>query len=276
MTTFVPESVSSTAATHWRCPARGYELISPSTGEVRAVNCKTWDCAMHRRMLQWQWHERMKRARFTLFWTFTRVPEDLRQAQRAWHALRRWLYRNGVTAYVRATEWSPGLGLKHWHVMTAGKAFISRRGLDKYLPSIGLGSVNHVRSIDDEKAAAGYLLKYVSKSFGTDYRKRIRRLTCSRNLPAWEQLREVLFDKNDDSGMWTLVLKGGATDARRISEFETGLDERSEGNGRSGRTEMVEFSGWRSLLVGGTAVRDDGCQSRSGEPRDGPSRAGDG
>lgn len=216
----------------WRCKLANARLIDRNTGEIRGVDCGSWSCVEHGSKKAWRWRERVHRAEWRLMLTLSLVPEDRGEARVAWAKLARWLRRSkvkplgrkggpsrvvrGMTTYLRVLELGSERGMRHWHVLTTCE-YIDVYELSEYAVQSGLGEVVWVSVVNSVDGATYYLLGYVMKSLGVkDERTQgWRKVTVSRDIPAWPEhlARRFPWNPESDTGaQWELV---GSTDAPR-------------------------------------------------------------
>jgi len=195
----------------WECRLSTWRFMNRSTGELLPVDCKSWACSVHAPMLQWRWRKRVELVRWTLFWTFTLVPESRSEARRIWHNIRRWLRRRGMVTYLRSMEIGKG-GMRHWHVLLAGAARVEFAEVQALAVRNGLGSILWVTKVEDQARMASYVTKYATKGDGSGNEERFqgwRRLTISRDVAPWHVVRERLGQHlpagRDTSRGWKLL-----------------------------------------------------------------------
>jgi len=189
-------SEGETPSDRWVCPLQGNRLFNFVTGEVLAMDCKRWACVEHGPKLAWRWRQRVSMVPWKLMLTLTLVPEDQATARRAWQRVARWLRSEGMRTYLRVMELGDEHGMRHWHVLVDGPAFVDVRELSVYAEASGLGKVVYASRVKSREGATYYLLGYVFKSLGVENERQRgwRKLTVSRSIPSWEKVLEARHD----------------------------------------------------------------------------------
>jgi len=134
--------------------------------------------------------------------TLTRVPEDRKEAGRAWSKIVRWLRTRGVTTYLRVMELGGSNGMRHWHILVDGQRTIPQTELSSYAAKCGLGYVTWISKVHERSGAVWYLLGYVFKSLGVADERQAgwRKVTVSRNIPNWDRVLQARHDVRTGDG----------------------------------------------------------------------------
>lgn len=197
-TALVPREVDNSRV--WRCPYAGWRMLDKSTGESKEFDCKSWTCGVHGPLNKWRWEKRVSGVPWQLMLTITLVPEDRLKARVAWTRIARWLRVQGVTTYLRVMEHGRLHGMRHWHVLVQGTAYLESNALTLNCQAAGTGFA-WVTAVRDRDAAVKYLLKYLFKDLGLAKDARDagwRRVCASRNIAPWSLVQQRLAVNRGD------------------------------------------------------------------------------
>lgn len=209
----------------WDCRYQRYRLVDKSTGEAVEFDCKQWSCLVHGPRVAWRWKMRLGAVPWTHMVTLTLVPGDKGEARIAWQRVARWMRKETLLeSFVRVMEYGGRSGMRHWHILTIGRAW-KKADLGRLRDEsrkAGLGSRVHVGRVGDRYGAVAYLLKYALKDIGVlDARRRgWRCITSSRDISPYSRVLERLGKepKEKDFELW----KGETLEKTSGSEADSG------------------------------------------------------
>jgi len=273
-----PRGTDTNDVDRWTCPLDGMSLRNVGTGEIRKMDCKRWACIEHGPLLGWRWSQRIMGVPWTKMITLTAVPDDRKEAARAWDKMVRWLKLRGVRTYLRVMELGSAHGMRHWHILVDGTSSIPQVELSGYAARCGLGYITWISKVRERSGAVWYLLGYVFKSLGvSDERQRgWRKVTVSRNIPNWERVLEARHDipsADGNAADWAVVsgpnesLYHAYLDSDVMRPWKEGNADQFEpgrrGDGKA--TGVAKTPGARGAEPEGDRVRERGADTIVGE-----------
>jgi hypothetical protein len=198
----------------WTCRYRSWRMVAKASGESREFDCKSWRCSIHGPMNAWRWKKRLEMVPWQLMLTITLVPNDRDVAAKAWTELVRWLKEQGVRTYCRVLERGKLHGMRHYHILLHGAAYVDIGDISAKCGEVGFGKHCWVTRVGHAAGALRYILKYLFKDLGLEDSREDRgwrRICVSRNILAWPRIaeaRRVALGVDAPDGEY-LLWKGG-------------------------------------------------------------------
>lgn len=137
------------------------------------TRCKLWRCPTCGPILARQWQTRIAAAKPTRFMTLTCDPAHFPTPGHAYDAMKAALpklvriLRQRAGAFEYAATWElHESGYPHLHLLCKG-VYLPKSMIRYHWNALGIGYIVHIRQVDDDKQAAWYVTKYVTKTLTT-------------------------------------------------------------------------------------------------------------
>ncbi len=202
------------------CKYKNFALVDELTGEIRDFDCKSWKCSIHAPINLWRWKFRLSVVPWQLFLTLTLVPDSREKAAEAWTAYIRVLRKDhNITTFLRTLELGAATGMRHYHILLYGSAFINASALRSLSEQCGFGRRTTIKKISDRAGAVAYVsktLNYCLKEIGLEDPRIAgwRRITCSRDIPSWKEVTARLYPlEKREISQWILSRTLGGRNA---------------------------------------------------------------